>query len=50
MDHIAIYLAGKIQKGHENESKIYWSDTDLEFLKKGLSPTHISFQIGRAHV
>lgn len=43
MEHISIYLAGNIQKGHENESQIYWSESDRDFLKKTLAPKRVSF-------
>jgi hypothetical protein len=41
--HLAIYLAGNIQKGHENESAVFWTDEDREKLQRGLSPCVISF-------
>jgi len=40
---ISIYLAGNIQKGHENESKIFWSQVDIENLKLNCSPIEITF-------
>ena len=28
MEHLSIYLAGNIQKDHENKSQIYWTEED----------------------
>jgi len=35
---VSIYLAGKIQKGHEDPKEFYWHSDDLEALKKFLYP------------
>jgi len=43
MEQIAIYLAGNIQKGHEKESQIFWTQADKDHLSAGLSPINISF-------
>lgn len=41
--HLAIYLAGNIQKGHEKGSQIFWTDADREIIQKGLAPAVVSF-------
>lgn len=41
--HIAFYLAGNIQKGHERESQVFWTDQDKEIIRKGLAPTQVAF-------
>lgn len=41
--HLAIYLAGNIQKGHEKESQVFWSDDDREIIRQGLAPAIVSF-------
>ena len=43
MEHISIYLAGNIQKDHENKSQIYWTEEDRDFLRNELAPKNISF-------
>ena len=43
MEKISIYLAGNIQKGHENESLIYWSGNDLKKIRETLSFVEITF-------
>ena len=43
MKKLSIYLAGNIQKGHEQESQIFWTDADQDFLKNRLSEVEISF-------
>lgn len=43
MEHISIYLAGNIQKDHENKSQIYWTEEDRDFLRNELAPKDISF-------
>lgn len=40
---IALYLAGNIQKGHEQESQIFWTNEDREILQKGLAPNQVVF-------
>lgn len=35
---IAIYLAGKIQKGHETPNETYWSQDNLLEIERGLNP------------
>ena len=40
---IAMYLAGNIEKNHEKESKVFWSEFDREILRDGLAPIQISF-------
>lgn len=41
--HLAIYLAGNIQKGHEKESAVFWTQEDREIISKGLAPVVVSF-------
>jgi hypothetical protein len=36
MKKVAIYLAGRIQKGHEKQNDFYWTDVDLAVLAKHL--------------
>lgn len=43
MSHLSIYLAGNIQKGHEKESAIFWTEEDRKILQQGLSPVQVSF-------
>ncbi len=43
MKKISIYLAGNIQKGHENESLIYWTENDLKKIREVLSFVKINF-------
>jgi hypothetical protein len=43
MKKISIYLAGNIQKGHENESLIYWTEHDLKKIRETLSFIKITF-------
>jgi hypothetical protein len=40
---VAIYLAGSIKKGHESSNESYWTDEDMELLKKSLFPLEVSF-------
>jgi hypothetical protein len=40
---VAIYLAGSIKKGHEQSNESYWTDEDMDLLKKSLSPHEVSF-------
>lgn len=40
---IAIYLAGKIQKAHEGANECYWTEKDLDQLKKNLPLYEITF-------
>jgi len=39
---IAIYLAGSIKKGHETHES-FWSDADIEFLKKAIDKYEVAF-------
>lgn len=41
--HLAMYLAGNIQKGHEKESQVFWTEYDREVIRKGLAPVVVSF-------
>lgn len=42
--HIAIYLAGSIKKGHEKNSlETYWTDDDMALIRKNLEKFEISF-------
>lgn len=38
LSKVSMYLAGKIQKGHEDPKEFYWHLDDLETLKKYLHP------------
>ena len=40
---IAIYLAGNIQKGHEKESRLVWTQDDIEALRAGCPGIEITF-------
>lgn len=40
---LAIYLAGSIKKGHEPSSELFWTDVEMNTLKKALSDFEISF-------
>lgn len=40
---IAIYLAGSIKKGHEKNGETYWTDEDMDFLRKSLSSYELLF-------
>lgn len=40
---IAIYLAGSIKKGHENPNESFWTDEDINLLKKRLSLYEVTF-------
>src|SRR5690348_7658831 len=40
---IAIYLAGSIKKGHEKSDESFWTEEDMDFLKKQIAPHEISF-------
>ncbi|MEM8629007.1 MAG: DUF1653 domain-containing protein [Chlamydiota bacterium] len=42
-EHLALYLAGNIQKGHENESNVFWTEEDRKTLEKGLAPCSVAF-------
>lgn len=42
MRTIAIYLAGSIQKGHENNEQ-YWTQNDLETIQKALPEYNVKF-------
>lgn len=42
-NHIALYLAGNIQKGHEKESQVFWTNEDREIIQNGLAPSQVSF-------
>ncbi|MBS0606725.1 MAG: hypothetical protein JSR57_07230 [Verrucomicrobia bacterium] len=41
--HIAIYLAGSIQKGHEKNNGSYWTEEDMQSLRENLPEFQISF-------
>ncbi len=43
LNHIALYLAGNIQKGHEKKSQVFWTNEDQEVIQKGLAPNNVSF-------
>jgi hypothetical protein len=43
MNNLSIYLAGNIQKGHEKESQIFWSQSDRDAIQKKLSSVDILF-------
>ncbi len=43
MNYLSIYLAGNIQKSHENKSKVYWTKEDCEAIEKVLFPLRVSF-------
>jgi len=39
---LAIYLAGNIQKGHEDKSRLVWTQSDLDFLEQTV-PAKLTF-------
>ncbi|MCH9612848.1 MAG: hypothetical protein S4CHLAM102_13480 [Chlamydiia bacterium] len=39
----SIYLAGKIQKAHENPNETYWTEKDQEVLRQALLPRQLHF-------
>lgn len=43
MEHISIYLAGKIHKGHEEPNEAHWTENDLDELEQGLAPVQVAF-------
>ncbi len=43
MEHISIYLAGKIQKGHDESNDARWTENDLAELEQGLAPVQVAF-------
>ncbi len=43
MNYLSIYLAGNIQKNHENKSTVYWTDHDCQVIQEALFPVQISF-------
>jgi hypothetical protein len=40
---IAIYLAGSIKKAHEKSDESYWTDDDIDLLRKSLDKYDVSF-------
>lgn len=42
-NQIALYLAGNIQKNHENESRVFWTNEDRKMIEQGLNPCSVSF-------
>lgn len=40
---LSIYLAGKIQKGHEKSDESYWTEADLDVLRKALPAFDLVF-------
>ncbi len=40
---ISMYLAGNIQKGHEKESALYWTEEDREAIARGVEPAEVIF-------
>lgn len=38
-----MYLAGNIQKGHEKESALYWTEEDREAIARGIDPIEVAF-------
>lgn len=43
MEHVSIYLAGKIHKGHEETDEAHWTEADLEELEQALAPVQVAF-------
>jgi hypothetical protein len=43
MEHVSIYLAGKIHKGHERPNKAHWTEEDLAELEQALAPVQVAF-------
>lgn len=43
MEHVSIYLAGKIHKGHEEPNEAHWTEADLEELEQELAPAQVAF-------
>lgn len=42
-DDITIYLAGKIQKAHEEPNETYWTEADQQILREALAPRKVLF-------
>lgn len=43
MQDLTFYLAGKIQKAHKAPNEVYWSEVDLNALKKVMAPSTLHF-------
>jgi len=43
MPELTFYLAGKIQKAHEAPNEAYWSETELNALRKAMAPSTLHF-------
>ncbi len=43
MKHIALYMAGSIQKGHETGNELFWTEEHLAELEAYLQPAHVAF-------
>ena len=43
MEHVSIYLAGKIHKGHEESDEAHWTDEDLAQLEESMAPVQVAF-------
>lgn len=43
MKEITIYLAGKIQKAHENPNETYWTEEHQQTLRNAFAPTIVHF-------
>lgn len=41
-DNCSIYLAGKISKGHEDNTEAYWSEQDLASMTQHLAPMQVN--------
>lgn len=42
-NEITIYLAGKIQKAHEDPNETYWTNEDQKTLREALAPKQVHF-------
>lgn len=43
MERVAIYLAGNIKKGHEENEQDFWGETELKKITTVLAPIHVDF-------
>lgn len=42
-EFLSIYLAGNIQKGHETESQLFWTEEHQREMERALAPLSLSF-------
>ena len=42
-NHLAMYLAGTIKKGHEKQDETFWTEDNIKTLREGLKPYQVTF-------